>query len=224
MNTDELLQLNNEKRKLLTKENLKYYEDMIIYIRLADHKSEQETEEILAELLDHLIEAQQEGKTPEQIFGENPKEFADEIIGELPKLVSKKRTLTFAMGILYFLAASAFFKGLFSMITAYLFHIGEPTNEIYVGSFIVKTIVSILIAFILLYALISYLRWLCFRPISKVIEAVSYGIYGIVSTGLFLLVLYIVPDFGFMVTVPVYSALILGILLYFAAHLTRKAI
>lgn len=224
MNTDELLQFNNEKRKQLSNENLRYYEDMIIYIRLADDKSEQETEEILAELLDHLILAQQEGKTPAQVFGDNPKEFADEIIGELPKLITKKRTLSFAMAILYFLAASTFFSGLFNIISSYLLHISEPTKEIYVGSFIVKTIISIPIALILLYSLISYLRWLCFRNINKVIELFSFGLYGIVSTGIFLLVLYIIPDFGSVITLPVYMVLLIGILLYFAAHVTRKAL
>lgn len=224
LNTDELLQFNNEKRKQLSNENLRYYEDMIIYIRLADDKSEQETEEILAELLDHLILAQQEGKTPAQVFGDNPKKFADEIIGELPKLITKKRTLAFTMAILYFLAASAFFSGLFNIISSYLLHIGEPTKEIYVGSFIVKTIISIPIAIFLLYFIISYLRWLCFRNINKVIELFSYGLYGIVSTGIFLLVLFIIPDFGSVITVPVYMVVLIGILLYFAAHVTRKAL
>ena len=89
MTVDELLELNNERRKQLTKGNLNYYEDMILYLRLADNKSEQEIEEILAELLDHLIQAQQEGKTAQQVFGDNPKQYLNEIIGELPKLVTK---------------------------------------------------------------------------------------------------------------------------------------
>ena len=63
MNAEQLAELNFEKRKELTKENLKYYEDMLLYIRLSYDKSEQETEEILSELLDHLLEAQKEGRT-----------------------------------------------------------------------------------------------------------------------------------------------------------------
>lgn len=63
MNSQELIKLNNKKREKLNEENLKYYEDMLVYLRLSFLKSEQETEELLNELLDHLLEAQEEGKT-----------------------------------------------------------------------------------------------------------------------------------------------------------------
>lgn len=78
MNAEELIQINNEKRKELTKENKEYYEDMLVYVRLSYDKSEQETEEILTELLDHLVEAQEEGTTAKDVFGQEPKKYADE--------------------------------------------------------------------------------------------------------------------------------------------------
>ena len=73
MNVKEMVELNNQRRKLLTKENLKYYEDMLVYIRLSYDKSDQEIEEVLLELLDHLLEAQKEGRTAKEVFGRNPK-------------------------------------------------------------------------------------------------------------------------------------------------------
>lgn len=224
MTVDELLELNNERRKLLTKENLKYYEDIILYVRLADDKSEQEIEEILAELLDHLIQAQHEGRTAQQIFGNNPKQYLNEIIGELPKLVTKKRTLTFTMAILYFFAAGAACTGIFDIITSYVFHLNEPIKEVYIGSFVVKNIVSIPIVFVLLYTVIWYFRWSCFRKINKAVELTTYWIFGVASTGIFLIVIFLIPKFGSVIGVPVYAALILGILLFLAAHVTRKAI
>ncbi|GMG61557.1 hypothetical protein TEHAB4_13040 [Tetragenococcus halophilus] len=90
MDAEELVQLNNEKRKQLSQENKKYYEDMLIYIRTSYNTSDQEMEEILVELLDHLIEAQAEGKTAKDVFGKQPKKYANEILGELPKGVTKK--------------------------------------------------------------------------------------------------------------------------------------
>ena len=54
MKAEELVKLNNEKRKTLNDENTKYYEAMLLYIRTSFRKKEVETEEILAELLEHL--------------------------------------------------------------------------------------------------------------------------------------------------------------------------
>ncbi|OEF97171.1 DUF1129 family protein [Desulfuribacillus alkaliarsenatis] len=56
--------------------NLKYYEDMLIYIRFSYNKSDQEVEEVLSELLDHLLDAQAEGKTAYEVFGDEPKKYA----------------------------------------------------------------------------------------------------------------------------------------------------
>ncbi|GAA0597384.1 hypothetical protein GCM10009001_11950 [Virgibacillus siamensis] len=47
------VQLNNEKRKQLTEENLYYYEKMLIYIRTSVNRSEQYTEEVSDFLLFH---------------------------------------------------------------------------------------------------------------------------------------------------------------------------
>lgn len=224
MDTKRLVKENNEKRKQLSKDHLNYYEDMLVYIRLASHKSEQETEEILTELLDHLLEAQDEGKTAEQVFGENPKQLVDEIIGELSPLVTKKRTVTFAMFIIYFLAFSGFFIGLFDLFGYYVFQVGALTRDIYLGSFVVEGLISIVIAFVLLYGLISYFRWLCFRKINKIIVFLSFGLYGLLAMGLYASVLWFVPDFGSPIILPLYWNLIIGILLYFVGRLVNKTI
>ena len=89
--TKELIEGNNVKRELLTKENEKYYSDLLMYIRSRLSISEHSTEEVLMEMLDHLLEGQEEGKTAKKIFGDNPKEYADELIRQLPR--EKKRDL-----------------------------------------------------------------------------------------------------------------------------------
>ena len=63
-------------------ENEKYYSDMLIYIRLQLSLSEQQSEEVLMEMLDHLLDGQHEGKSAQDIFGADPKGYADEIIRE----------------------------------------------------------------------------------------------------------------------------------------------
>src|SRR5690625_899878 len=86
MKAKEIVQLNNEKRKQLNKENLKDYEDMLIYIRLTSTKSERQTEEILLELLDHALMAQKEGKTIRDIFGDDLKAYSQDLIDEIPEI------------------------------------------------------------------------------------------------------------------------------------------
>lgn len=79
MTEKEMVQLNNEKRKLLTAENEAAYGDMLIYLRLTSVPQKQ-MEELLLEILDHLLEAQEDGKTAHDISGEDLKAYCDELI------------------------------------------------------------------------------------------------------------------------------------------------
>lgn len=58
--TKRLIEENNQKRKLLSDGNLELYEDFLIYIRTDLRVAEHEGEELLMELLDHMLEAQHE--------------------------------------------------------------------------------------------------------------------------------------------------------------------
>ena len=58
MKAKQLIEENNRKREQLTPENEKYYGDMLIYIRLQLSLSEQQSEEVLMEMLDHLLDGQ----------------------------------------------------------------------------------------------------------------------------------------------------------------------
>ncbi|KMN44261.1 hypothetical protein [Bacillus sp. LK2] len=86
MKAKDLIELNNQKRKLLTTENETAYSDMLIYIRLAK-VPEYQAEELLIEILDHLIEAQQEEKSAYDIFGDDLQVYCDELISALPKQI-----------------------------------------------------------------------------------------------------------------------------------------
>ncbi|MBY7144925.1 DUF1129 family protein [Virgibacillus sp. NKC19-3] len=224
MNAEELIQMNNEKRKQLSKENKEYYEEMLVYVRLSYDKSDQETEEILAELLDHLLEAQAEGKTAEDVFGREPKKYTDEIIGELPKMVTKKRMQYFIMGVLYFLAAIAFYSGIATLFSHYVLGIEPLTKTYYTGTLALKTLINIPVAFVILYAALQYIRWSCFKKINKVVEFFLSALLGIVAIGLFMLVIFVVPDFGPSVQIPFYVTLLLGVVLYLVGRRVRKAI
>ncbi|GEQ48193.1 DUF1129 family protein [Tetragenococcus koreensis] len=224
MNVEELVQLNNEKQKQLSTENKKYYEDMLVYVRLSYDKSDQETEEILVELLDHLVEAQAEGKMAEDVFGKEPKKYADEIIGELPKMVTKQRMQYFVTGMLYFLAAVSLYSGIATLFTHYVLGIESLTKTYYIGTLALKTLINIPVAFALLYVLLRYFRWFCFKKINKVMEFLLLWIYGVISLGLFMLVIFVTPDFGPTVQTPFYMSILFGAILYLIGRKVRKAI
>lgn len=147
MNADEIVEQINERQKELTKENKKYYENMLIYVRLSFDKSERETEEFLAEILDHILIAQEEGRSAVDVFGDDPKEYLHEAIGELPKMVTKKQSNMFVMIILYFLASAITFYPILGAAIYIIFGVGDLYKVIHIGSGIIITVISIAAAF-----------------------------------------------------------------------------
>ncbi|ANV70412.1 hypothetical protein BCM43_07865 [Bacillus thuringiensis] len=83
MNAQDMIELNNKKRELLTSENEIAYGDMLVYLRLSN-VPEHQVEELLLEILDHLIEAQVENKNAYDIFGDDLQSYCDELISALP--------------------------------------------------------------------------------------------------------------------------------------------
>ncbi|OJG52637.1 hypothetical protein RV06_GL000945 [Enterococcus haemoperoxidus] len=79
-----MIKQNNELRKQLNPENKKYYEDILVYIRLNLNKEEHQTEEVLLEILHDILDAQKNGSSAQDFFGKNPKEISDSILAELP--------------------------------------------------------------------------------------------------------------------------------------------
>ncbi|ADU29304.1 DUF1129 family protein [Evansella cellulosilytica] len=217
-----LIEENNHKRKQLNKENKKYYEEMLVYIRLSYDKSEQETEEILTEMLDHLLEAQQGGRSAEDVFGNDPKKYADDIIGELPKMITKDRLLLGAMALLYFGAYSTIFLGLFSVIAHYVFGLDSLYREFYLGSVAIRALLSIPIAFLFMYFILLYLRWASFKNVNKVAEFFLFWLWGVASVGVFMLAIYFTPEIGPTMEVSAFYIILLGMLLLLAGRWTKN--
>lgn len=91
MNAQDMIELNNKKRELLTSENEAAYGDMLVYLRISN-VPEQQMEELLLEILDHLIEAQAENKNAYDIFGDNLQSYCDELISALPTQTKLEKT------------------------------------------------------------------------------------------------------------------------------------
>ena len=64
---------------------------MLVYLRLSN-VPEQQVEELLLEILDHLIEAQTENKNAYDIFGDDLQSYCDELISALPVQTMLEKT------------------------------------------------------------------------------------------------------------------------------------
>ncbi|WP_091836285.1 hypothetical protein [Marininema halotolerans] len=84
MTVQEMIEWNNARRKTLSDEGLSYYEEMLVYIR-SSWVPEKQGEELLLEILEHLIEAEGEGRSVDEVFGDHPEVFCKETIAALPK-------------------------------------------------------------------------------------------------------------------------------------------
>ncbi|MDG4972520.1 hypothetical protein [Lactococcus lactis] len=86
MNSDKLINENNQLRENLNSENKRYYEDLLVYIRSkSTFNREKDVEQLLLDMLHDLIDAQSNGESAEFYFGRDPKSLADEILKTLPK-------------------------------------------------------------------------------------------------------------------------------------------
>lgn len=224
MNAKDLVKLNNEKRKALTKVNQGYYEEMLVYIRLNMNRSEQETEEVLMELLEHLLEAQNEGRTAREVFGDNPKEYCEEIIQEIPQ-EKKSETIQFMSYIIcYFLAIGAFSYGILGFILNYFFNLGSNQFAFSLGSGIVIVLIYLLLLYIYIKVVFIWAKRSSFKA-EKTKEWVEFLQLWFISTaliGLFVIVPFLMPAFGATIKVPNVAFIGGGAIFYIVAFTLNK--
>ena len=184
MKAKQLIEENNRKREQLTPENEKYYSDMLIYIRLQLSLSEQQSEEVLMEMLDHLLDGQHEGKSARDIFGADPKGYADEIIQNLPK-EQKREVIPFILGIVLNLVSwMLMIRGVVILVISQ-FNNGDVGSSVY--------LYPTLLIFAVILGFIAFGVWYIFRIIKQSLfnekanekkNMVKAGLFGAVSMGL----------------------------------------
>lgn len=111
METAKLKQRTNRLRQQLNSENALVFEEVVEYLRSSPINTKK-TEEILAELLDHLIELEQIGKTSKDLFGENVHGYCRQLVKSLHRDTFIEK-LNFALLIV---ALSAIFELVFAFI------------------------------------------------------------------------------------------------------------
>ncbi|MBZ4225361.1 DUF1129 family protein [Bacillus wiedmannii] len=126
MNAQDMIELNNKKRELLTSENETAYGDMLVYLRLSN-VPEHQVEELLLEILDHLIEAQAENKNAYDIFGNDLRSYCDELISALP--VQTKLEKTSLIGFVISLLLAIQF-GIDAIVSFFILTFGNNTDQL----------------------------------------------------------------------------------------------
>ncbi|MGD7045600.1 DUF1129 family protein [Jeotgalibacillus proteolyticus] len=90
MTTTAFIELNNKRRKELTAQNEAFYKDIMLYVR-GSNVDQRAGEELLLELLEHLIDAQARGKRAVEVFGIHPEEYCKKLVDALPKASIKEK-------------------------------------------------------------------------------------------------------------------------------------
>jgi DNA-binding ferritin-like protein (Dps family) len=214
MNAKDLVALNNEKRKQLNEHNRNYYEDMLVYIRSHLLPSEQQSEELLMELLDHLLEAQKHGKSAEDVFGKDPKAYCDELIRQLPK--EKKRNIYAFIGYLMIqlFALTNLATGAVELVVE-LFT--DVDDTVYLGKAFVLFVIGFAIILLGVAIIVLWIRKSTFHddsnPFNSKVKTflIVWFVFCIVF-GMFVLVERLVPEFGYRIEAGGIVRLLFGLL------------
>ncbi|MEI2358549.1 DUF1129 family protein [Mesobacillus zeae] len=219
MNAKDLIKMNNEKREELTKENEAYYSDILLYIRTHLTLSEQQSEELLMELLDHLLEGQKEGKRAEDIFGSDPKGYCDEMIAQIPK-EDRKNNFTFILFLMIqFAGWIALTRGALELIIGFF---TEINNTVFLGTAVVKSMINFLVLYGVVIGIFSWLKNSIYKKNSKIKDFFVVFLLMCTAVTVFVLFSKIIPNFGYAIEVGWLFYLISGIVLLLLTVLINK--
>lgn len=221
MSVENLVKENNRKRKLLTEANEKYYTDLLVYIRLQWRLSEQQSEEILMDMLDHLLDGQDEGKTAEEIFGDDPFAFADELIQEITH-ERPRNILLFLAGIgIHLLGLVLIIRSLVVFALSFFFEVNTEVNLFHVT--VTGASICLFIFFNVYFILRTVKKDLFTEQESSQLKQMSKT--GFVAAASMLIVLLIVkftPNFGPSIPLSPVLSLVIGIVILISYYSVKR--
>lgn len=220
MNAKKLIEENNRKRELLTSENETYYGDMLIYIRIQMTLSEQQSEEVLMEMLDHLLDGQEEGKTAKDIFGDDPKAFADEIIQQLPK-EKKRAVIPFIAGIVgNIVSLLLLIRGILFLV---LSQFTEVRTEVYPIAVVVVALVIACFVTITIWFILRLVKNSLFKDKHNTkMDMLKAGLVGAGGMAVVLVAAKFTPEVGPSFDFSWWASLITGGVLWIILFMTKK--
>ena len=218
--TVELIEENNHKRELLNVENEKVYEDLLLYLRTDLRIDEHAGEEILMDLLDHLVEAQEDGKSAKELFGESPQKYADELIENLP---SQKRRNVFLFSASQVLSLTGWFAASFGIVSLIVSFFRPVDNSIALGNLLLMLLSVILVSFVGVSVIFKIIRSSVFQEEKKKWQAyVKAGLYGATAFACVVLIAWLFQDFGPVVKLEWWIFLLFGLVFLVISKLMYK--
>ena len=172
------------------------------------------------DILDHLLAAQEEGRSAEDLFGDDLKAYADELIELLPS-PKKRSVVIFAVSQVFSFAAwYALYTGAITGALSY-FTDFEYSFRLGTAGLIVLLLLAVIYAGIKL--IFHLIRSSLFRK--KPDRGIYWkaGLFGAGAMAFIMLILWILPDFGPEITLQWYVYLALGVILLGAGKLAERA-
>lgn len=220
MDAKRLIEENNKKRKLLTKENEKYYDDLLVYIRLHFTLSEQQTEEVLMEMLDHFIDGQKEGKTAKDIFGDDPLSYTDEIIEQLPK-EDKRNIFQFVGGVIVnIIAWVLIIRGIILLVFSQITEVNTEINSF--GLIMVSLAIGIFVIGNIWFMLKVTKKSLFNEKSSLKKNMLKVGLVAAATMAVVLVVARFTPEIGPSFNLNWWVSLLLGAVLWVLHFIVKK--
>ena len=208
LTVEEMVALNNERRKQLNGENLKYYEDMLVYLRLS-RIPQRRAEELLLEMLDHLLQAQREGRTARDVFGDDPESYCREVVAAIEKqpLYSFPRFLFIFMTMLYvvFIIDGLFRLAVYPLLGR-LVDLPEPAG------FKVDLLIIALLGPLLVEGIVAFLRLSTFED--NRLQFVLVFLFELLIFGVFLVWNFIWKDYMPVWPISAWTSLLIGVMLW----------
>ncbi len=171
MKTNKIIERNAELQEHLTKENKKYYGNLLVYIRVMSLiRDEKKSEEMLLEILEDILEGQEHGQSAEYYLGKNSKQVADNIIKELPiNVIDTIKIIISLLGILCLLK-------LIPILASF-------EEYIDIGNFLISGVYLVF----LVIALLLFMGYCLYRHESKIMNIILSLFFGVGLVVFFLL-------------------------------------
>ncbi|OZS77527.1 hypothetical protein CF394_09925 [Tetzosporium hominis] len=223
MNVQDLIKENNEKRELLHVPNKVYYEQLLVYIRTKLSLSEQKTEEVLMDMLDHLLEAQADGKSATDVFGDDPKAYADDVIEQIPD--EEKRDMVKFWGRMAFQLIAYYFIARGVILFALDYFSESPDTQIYLLPSLIQLAVMIGVVWVAVRLLMRQLNKSAFNEETKTSrwkEFAGAGAVGGLGFAIIAVVNWVLPYFGPSMDFPPASSIGIGAVLLLVSWVLKR--